>query len=77
MAEEELAHVQGAGEGDMLKYFGYNHLPQNLQEASKPFHAMVTWIYDHIERSDQREKGIDDLLRAKDCIVRATLYPGG
>lgn len=55
------------------KYFAYNHLPEHLQEISKPFaellELMETKLPDCAEKSTMARK----LLEAKDCAVRAKL----
>jgi len=64
-------------EDRMLKWFSYDHLPENLREKSKLFHELAMYICDHVESSPERTVGLRKLLEAKDCIVRATLHPGG
>lgn len=64
-------------DASMGKWFGYDHLPEHLQETSKHFHELYTWIIKNISDGHQANEGLDRLLEAKDCIVRATLHPGG
>ena len=60
----------------ILDYFDYDHLPEDLQEVSKPFHELAHKI---VESSDQYRNpaeiaaGLRKLLEAKDCIVRSRL----
>jgi hypothetical protein len=59
---------------DLLRYFEYGHLPPHLQAISRPFHNLA---HDMAERltGPQVRDGLFDLLRSKDCMVRAAL-PG-
>ena len=56
----------------ILRYFAYDHLPEHLQEISKPFADLA---HDLAGRLDGPEltTGLRKLLEAKDCIVRAAL----
>lgn len=59
---------------NILRYFEYKHLPENLQEISKPIcklaHKMVKELPDNAETT----AGLRKLLEAKDCFVRASLF---
>ena len=63
----------------LLKFFDYDHLPAHLQEVSKPFHDLAHKMADEFgEITDigpgaQLNRGIQKLLEAKDCMVRAAL----
>lgn len=56
----------------ILKFFDYEHLPEHLQEVSKPFHDLA---WDMACRFDGAEltTGLRKMLEAKDCMVRAAL----
>ena len=60
----------------ILRYFEYKHLPQPLQDVSKPFHDLAHELY-YSARSSQDEieciVGLRKLLEAKDCFVRSRL----
>lgn len=58
----------------MMQFFKYEHLPEHLQGASKPFHDMATWMAETLPRNPERTAGLRKLLEAKDCAVRARLY---
>ncbi len=58
----------------MLQFFAYSHLPEKLQEVSKPFGELAYDIVDKFPRNPERTAGLRKLLEAKDCIVRSTLY---
>lgn len=60
----------------MEKWFSYSHLPHHLQEASKPFHDLMTSIITSTEAGPERTVALRKLLEAKDAAVRAKLHPG-
>jgi len=56
----------------MLKYFAYSHLPHGLQEISKPICDIAYDMAMMIEGDRQQvQVGLQKLLEAKDCFVRA------
>ena len=57
----------------ILQFFEYKHLPEHLQEVSKPFCDQAREIVETIPRNPERTAGLRKLLEAKDCIVRAFL----
>jgi hypothetical protein len=58
----------------LLQFFAYSHLPQHLQEISKPFGELAVWITDNLPRNPERTVALRKLVEAKDCCVRARLY---
>lgn len=58
----------------MMQFFAYAHLPQHLQDISKPFGDLAQHIVDTLPRNPERSAGLRKLLEAKDCAVRAKLY---
>jgi hypothetical protein len=60
----------------LLKFFEYKHLPENLQEISKPFGELAQSINDTIEPGPERTVALRKLLEGKDAAVRAKLHPG-
>jgi hypothetical protein len=58
----------------MLQFFDYEHLPQHLQEVSRQFAMVATWMVDMLPQNAERTVGLRKLLEAKDCAVRARLY---
>ena len=59
-----------------MKYFEYEHLPENLQEISKPFCELAKAIYERntfAKDPQEVEACLRKLLEAKDCAVRAAL----
>jgi hypothetical protein len=57
----------------IMKYFEFAHLPESLQQVSKPICQLAQefdgWLPDGAEKS----AGLRKLLEAKDCFVRARL----
>ncbi len=67
--------------GNMLQsqfqaYFKYDHLPEKLQEVSKPFCKLAVTIWDKYGEGaevEQSRVALQKLLEAKDAAVRAQL----
>lgn len=62
-----------SAEEPMLKFFGFEHLPEHLQKISKPFAMLVSQIVSIVPRNPERTVAIRKLLESKDCAVRAKL----
>jgi len=58
----------------MLQFFAYQHLPEHLQAASKPFADLAQTIVDTLPNNPERTVALRKLLEAKDCAVRALLF---
>lgn len=56
---------------DVLRFFHYSHLPEQLQARSKPFCDLARLIVDTTPRNPQRTIALNKLLEAKDAAVRA------
>jgi len=61
----------------MLKWFEYKHLPEHLQEVSRPFWELACTIERLVPQGPERTVAFRKLLEAKDAAVRAKLHPGG
>ncbi len=61
------------GPNQIMKYFDFEHLPLNLQQYSAPFCQLARFVAKELSDSDQRIIGLQKLLEAKDCFVRAAL----
>ena len=57
----------------ILKFFGYKHLPEHLQEKSYWFYSLAQTIVCNVPRNAERTAALRKLLEAKDCAVRAAL----
>ena len=56
-----------------MKYFEYAHLPQHLQEVSKPIGELAILMNETLPDGAEKSAGLRKLLEAKDCLVRAKL----
>lgn len=56
----------------MLPFFSYEHLPDHLQEISRPICEMAHLCAERLE-GPELTAGLRKLLEAKDCMVRAAL----
>ena len=61
----------------LMQFFAYAHLPENLQEISKPFGDLAALIVEKLPRNPERTTALRKLLEAKDCAVRARLFVDG
>ena len=57
----------------ILKYFSYKHLPEHLQEVSKPFGELAEMIAQKLPNGPEQSVALRKLLEAKDAAVRAKL----
>lgn len=57
----------------ILKYFKYDHLPENLQKVSKPFSELALHIEATLPGSAEKTVALRKLLESKDAAVRAAL----
>ena len=57
----------------VLKFFAYSHLPEHLQEISRPFHELASQIADRPNANQETTVALRKLLEAKDAAVRAEL----
>ena len=60
-------------ESSILKFFEFKHLPEHLQMFSIKFHDLAHDMDENIPDSIQKREGMQRLLEAKDCFVRANL----
>ncbi|MCQ8103283.1 hypothetical protein NP590_04115 [Methylomonas sp. SURF-2] len=57
----------------IMKYFNYEHLPEHLQEVSKPIGDLARQMDEALPDGAEKSAGLRKLLEAKDCLVRAKL----
>ncbi len=62
---QDIKHVMG--------FFEYNHLPQGLQEVSKPFCDLAGEVSQRAPFNPETTVALRKLLEAKDAAVRAAL----
>ncbi len=58
----------------LLQFFRYEHLPEPLQAASKPFAELANRLVETLPSNPERTVALRKLLEAKDCAVRALLF---
>jgi hypothetical protein len=56
-----------------IQYFGYAHLPEQLQKVSKPLSDLAHLMEETLPDGPEKSAGMRKLLEAKDCFVRAAL----
>jgi hypothetical protein len=62
--------------GQALRHFEHGHLPEHLQAIARPMYDLAWRMVGEIADDPQLTTGLHDLLRAKDCFVRARLTAG-
>lgn len=55
------------------KFFEHSHLPEKLQEVSKPICELAKLMNEMLPDSAEKSAGMRKLLEAKDCFVRSVL----
>lgn len=58
----------------ILQFFAWAHLPEHLQDISRPFGEAAFWMVATLPRNPERTVALRKLLEAKDAAVRARLY---
>jgi ATP-dependent Clp protease ATP-binding subunit ClpA len=58
----------------LLQFFADEHLPEHLQEHSKPFGDLARRLVETLPSNPERTMALRKLLEAKDCAVRAKLF---
>jgi len=57
----------------IMQFFAYDHLPQHLQDVSKPFGELAQQIVATLPPNPERQVAVRKLLESKDAAVRAKL----
>lgn len=57
----------------LMKFFAYEHLPEHLQEISKPFGEMAQQLAKVMGNNAEGVTALRKLLEAKDCAVRSII----
>jgi len=57
----------------LIQFFVFSHLPNPLQEISRPYADMAVWLDDNLPESPEKTVALRKLLESKDCAVRARL----
>ena len=61
----------------LLQFFAYEHLPEHLQDASRPFGVLAETLAHVLPSNQETTVCLRKLLEAKDCAVRAVLAKAG
>ena len=72
-ARREMNSPHSGTKHRMLKYFRWEHLPEQLQNISRPFGELAVQMLQETPAGPEQTAGLRKLLEAKDCIVRAAL----
>ena len=56
-----------------IQFFSYEHLPENLQDVSKPVGELAKLMEEILPDGPEKSAGMRKLLEAKDCFVRSKL----
>lgn len=57
----------------IIQFFECSHLPEALQEISRPFFFLAQSMVEKLPQNPERTVMLRKLLEAKDCAVRAFL----
>lgn len=57
----------------ILHFFHFTHLPPKLQDSSRPFCQLASYLIDTLPRNAERSVALRKLLEAKDAAVRANV----
>lgn len=57
----------------IMQFFAYDHLPQALQEVSKPWCELAQLVQATLPQNPERTVALRKLLEGKDAAVRAAL----
>jgi hypothetical protein len=61
-------------EEPIIQFFAHSHLPEHLQEVSRPFAQLANVLTSTLPRNPERTVALRKLLEAKDAAVRARLF---
>jgi hypothetical protein len=73
-APKRFTDEQIAADG-ILQFFHYEHLPEKLQAASKPFCDLAFHLVSTLPHNPERTVALRKLLEAKDASVQANVVP--
>jgi hypothetical protein len=58
----------------ILQFFSWQHLPETLQQVSRPFCELAMDIVGKLPRNPERTVALRKLIESKDAAVRAKLF---
>mgnify|MGYP006380315851 FL=1 len=56
-----------------MQFFSYSHLPEKLQQVSKPFGDLANQIAADLPKNEESDMALRKLLEAKDAAVRSLI----
>lgn len=59
---------------NLIQFFQYRHLPENLQTISEPYCELAEWMKENLPENPESTVAMRKLLEAKDCAVRSILF---
>jgi hypothetical protein len=72
-----MSHIRVEGRHpavrDIAQYFEFEHLPEHLQQVSQACATLAQDMIDALPDCPMLTRGLDNLLTAKDCFVRAAV----
>jgi hypothetical protein len=57
----------------IMQFFAYEHLPEKLQQVSRPFGELASALTANLPRNAERTVALRKLLESKDAAVRASI----
>ena len=57
----------------IMQFFSYSHLPEKLQQVSKPFGDLANQIAADLPKNEESDMALRKLLEAKDAAVRSLI----
>lgn len=57
----------------LMQFFTYAHLPEKLQNVSRPFGVLAA-IIQELPDNPEKTTALRKLLESKDCAVRAKIF---
>jgi hypothetical protein len=57
----------------IMQFFAYEHLPEKLQQVSRPFGELANALTANLPRNAERTVALRKLLESKDAAVRASI----
>lgn len=58
---------------DLMRYFSWEHLPEKLQDVSRPFAELAALLVSSLPPGPETTVALRKLLESKDAAVRSAL----
>lgn len=66
-----MARIVAPNIAELLSFFDYEHLPDDLKVVSAPFGELAKELVEELQPCAELTVALRKLLEAKDCAVRA------